>query len=160
MLPLAVGLSYACPAQTSSRDVVAIAGGFDRAGQITLEWTLGELATETLVRPEGMLTQGFHQPVLMVSKGSAVPTDGPTVTVFPNPLQYELNVRITGPGSTSYVRLDLFDNQGRKVVEDLRDTQLDSHQLNVRPLPAGVYRLRVGSRDGASSQTFTVVKIQ
>ncbi len=163
LLPLAACLSYACAAQSASGQVLATAGGFDHAAHLTLEWTLGELATETLPTGEGILTQGFHQPLLLVverESDSALTADAPRITVFPNPSRYAVNVRISGPNSEAYTDLELLDNRGRTVARQTRDVRLDTQLLDVSRLPAGVYHLRVVSGDFATAQTFTVIKIK
>jgi len=47
--------------QSISSSVVASAGGYSEAGEISLSWTLGELAVETFTASELILTQGFQQ---------------------------------------------------------------------------------------------------
>jgi uncharacterized protein YidB (DUF937 family) len=49
--------------QTLSPIVVSSAGGYSTGTTVNLSWTLGELATETLINGTLILTQGFQQPV-------------------------------------------------------------------------------------------------
>ncbi len=163
LLPLAVGVSYALTAQQLSPAVVASGGGFDRTETRSLEWTLGQLATHTLGLPQGMLTQGFHQPNLQVVPHDPVGRNGevlPLIEVYPNPAQTTLNVSITGEGSESYSVLQLLDARGRTVVERLNASYQPSRQLDLAPLPAGTYHLRVAQPDGELTQTFTVLKLK
>ncbi len=52
--------------QHNNQSVIAAAGNISKAGNITLEWTLGEPVIETVSTTLGLLTQGFHQPLLIV----------------------------------------------------------------------------------------------
>jgi hypothetical protein len=49
-------------AQSIERDVVASSGDYYESGGISLSWTLGEIATETYISGDNILTQGFQQP--------------------------------------------------------------------------------------------------
>lgn len=51
-----------CSAQSIERDVVASSGDYYEGLNISLSWTLGEIATETYTGGDNVLTQGFQQP--------------------------------------------------------------------------------------------------
>ena len=50
-----------CSAQSIERDVVASSGDYFEGTDISLSWTLGEIATETYDNGSNILTQGFQQ---------------------------------------------------------------------------------------------------
>jgi hypothetical protein len=58
-------LSLSLFAQTLSPTVISSAGGYSTGTTVTLSWTLGELATETLSTGSITLTQGFQQPSVL-----------------------------------------------------------------------------------------------
>lgn len=60
-------MSWNLYAQTLSPTVISSAGGYSTGTTVTLSWTLGELATETLSNGSIILTQGFQQPGVLVS---------------------------------------------------------------------------------------------
>ena len=51
--------------QASDLQIVASAGSSFETNEIILDWTLGELMVQTLDRPSGMISQGFHQPLYL-----------------------------------------------------------------------------------------------
>jgi len=51
-----------CSSQSIERDVVASSGDFFEGDNISLSWTLGEIAVETYDNGSNILTQGFQQP--------------------------------------------------------------------------------------------------
>ncbi|MBN3035923.1 MAG: hypothetical protein JW861_10085 [Bacteroidales bacterium] len=55
--------------QSIERSVVASAGDYFAGANATLEWTLGEIATETFAAGNIILTQGFQQPVQVIITG-------------------------------------------------------------------------------------------
>jgi len=56
-------------AQSVSPEVVATAGDYYEGTNVSLSWTLGELATETYTNGNVILTQGFQQPFGIVLHG-------------------------------------------------------------------------------------------
>lgn len=84
-------------AQNNSPSVIASAGGIAKATTLTLEWTMGEYAVETLVSGDKMYTQGFNQPFLIYAYADKNPVDQNlhTIEVSPNPVRTILNFKIT-----------------------------------------------------------------
>ena len=52
-------------AQSFARDVIGSAGTFATSTQGSMEWTIGEVTTETYVNAGYSFTQGFHQPNIL-----------------------------------------------------------------------------------------------
>ncbi len=68
-----------CFGQSIERDVVAASGDYYEGANISLSWTLGEIATETYDNGNNILTQGFQQPglTLRIYVDLAVFLEGP-----------------------------------------------------------------------------------
>ena len=70
IIPLLVGLIVPSLrlglSQRLSPEVLAVGGGIDKNGSLSLEWTLGEAVIETVSLSDRIYTQGFHQPMLVV----------------------------------------------------------------------------------------------
>ncbi len=163
LLPLAAGFSCALTAQVLTPQVLANGGGFDQTPQLTLEWTLGQVATQTVDMPGGLLTEGFHQPALLVvAREDALANNqqDPNITVFPNPLVAELNVRVAGETSERYTVLQLMDAGGKLITERLNVSLLNGYKLDIAHLPSGTYHLRIAGSKGEFPQSFTVIKIK
>lgn len=63
-------------AQSISRDVIGSAGATATSPGMSMDWTIGEVTIETTSGSNHMLTQGFHQPdmlVIPVVKGFFIP---------------------------------------------------------------------------------------
>src|ERR1044071_8112875 len=89
-------------AQDLDQNVIASAGGVDKTSKISLEWTLGEFAVETITTAKNLYTQGFHQPILTVKSYYSTPKAESShdilsmykVSLAPNPVQSFVNVYI------------------------------------------------------------------
>ncbi len=65
----ALVISIAITAQSVSPEVTTSAGDYYYNGNISLSWSLGEIATETYSNGNVILTQGFQQPVSVTIQG-------------------------------------------------------------------------------------------
>ncbi|AEE48225.1 T9SS type A sorting domain-containing protein [Haliscomenobacter hydrossis] len=141
-------------AQSLSPEVISTAGGKMQAGSIQLAWTLGETAVARWNTPQGMVTEGFHQPVLEVT---LLPEyTAPTVRIAPNPVQSTLNVQLQEQ-TKQILFANLVDVQGRVLIK--RTTlQLGNTELDLSNLPAGMYFLNVMHQNGKTLEVFKVVK--
>ncbi len=55
-----------CNGQSIERSVVGSSGDYFEGTNISLSWTLGEIATETYTSGNTIITQGFQQPDITV----------------------------------------------------------------------------------------------
>ncbi|MEO0732716.1 MAG: T9SS type A sorting domain-containing protein [Bacteroidota bacterium] len=121
------------------QEVIRAGGDIFTNGTTRLEWTLGELMTETYAGVY-VLTQGFHQPGLgefpLVSTGE--PIEVSTLDLYPNPAFGTVWVR-----TPQRVRaLELVTAAGRSVDVRFRGGQ-GEYSADVTTLPAGLYLLRI-----------------
>jgi hypothetical protein len=137
--------------QKISPSVMSNAGHVMKANNLSIEWTLGELATETLKANNLIITQGFHQTNLTV-----VSTNDPFISgfsVYPNPFQHELIIQNE---SGKKIAIHLFNIMGQCISDYtiLPGTQ----QIQLNGLPAGTYILEAKTND--QKQHFTLEKIK
>ena len=154
-----------CFSQDLKQSVIASAGGVDRAGAISLEWTLGEFAVETITAAKNLYTQGFHQPILMVKSFHSPPkpelsTDilsSYKVLLAPNPVQSFVNVFINSKESEKF-SLILYDMSGRKILSKLVSGIDLSVRIEMGHLSSGVYLMDVRNDTGKMIKAFKIVK--
>ncbi|MEL6698377.1 MAG: T9SS type A sorting domain-containing protein [Bacteroidota bacterium] len=133
-------------AQNLTPEVIASAGESFNNGSLSLEWTLGELATESLSNGGVIiLTQGFHQPTDQVTSIEDPISQLDDVRVFPNPTSESLFVERTKMGNLDLV---LWDMKGTVIMQTRMLTT--SQSLDLSHLPSGVYVLRMSDEDQAT----------
>ena len=97
---LSFSLSYAGIAQSLSPSVISSQGEVSEGNSVSLEWTLGEVAIQTIRSPGNVFTEGFHQPLLEVSEvveeqvKELLVLEGYDITVAPNPVRSLLELKI------------------------------------------------------------------
>ncbi len=160
--------------QQLNPSVIASEGGISKAAGISLEWTLGEPFTESLPVSNGLYTQGFHQPMLMVTKipaatpkPEAVPKIGVApdlstnykITVAPNPAQSFLIVSMRAPDKEE-VLLSLIDFTGRIVSVKPASGKVANIRIDMTAVITGIYLLEIRKATGELIQTFKIIKAQ
>jgi len=131
-------------AQTLSPSVISPAGDIDRTNDMSLEWTIGELAVATYFADGQMLTEGFHQPLLSVDLifPPGAGTDDLVVTIAPNPVKYTLGIEIIDP-QKRILELQLVDAQGRLVEQTKMDAHIQNLEFDMSNYASGFYVLRI-----------------
>lgn len=148
---IALFLLNAVQAQKITPTVLSSAGAVMKANNLSIEWTLGEIATETLVSGGNILTQGFHQTNLTI-----VSTQNPGIEglkVYPNPFVSELTIENkTG----DQLLIHLVGIQGQCITEYKIENGVQSLDLDF--LPAGSYILETAK--GIQTQQFILEKLK
>ncbi|WP_165958109.1 T9SS type A sorting domain-containing protein [Segetibacter sp. 3557_3] len=161
MIIASSAISFSSFSQETSPTVVAPGGGIAKGSSISLEWTLGEVATETLLSGKALYTQGFHQPVLVIEKAGA-PENlivKNKVSIFPNPASSVVNVLLHFVPKTP-LSLTLFDNYGKILQIRQLPVKGSRFQLNIGGYAQGAYYLRIQSKDGSFLSNYNIIKTQ
>ena len=144
LLLILLPLSLSAQNPELSPEVVASAGDSFSSNNLLIEWTLGEIMTESF---EGGLiwNQGFQQPI-----GNITSIDNPfsnlgPIKVYPNPASNSLFIEKEKAGK---LRLSVRDIQGRILLEKLSVQLTD--QVNISALPPGIYILSMRDENQAS----------
>lgn len=160
---LAIGLFCLGPvvAQTMAPSVISSAGGAERTPTLSLEWTLGELAVQSLETRNGLQTEGFHQPVLKVEAQALVNENELAarydIQIRPNPVRSYLQVNVRSE-ETAAIQLTLIDLNGKVLIRRTLAYPFDFSALDMEAYPAGLYLLRFQRNDGQAITTFKVSK--
>lgn len=127
--------------------VVSSGGGYFESENMSISWTLGELAVTTLISGDLVLTQGFQQPFVL-DVGISPETMNWGISVYPNPVGEQLRIQfdIQDPGD---FLIEVQDVTGRLVgQQQYRKVEPgDILLLNTSSYTAGVYFLKVMTGD-------------
>ena len=130
-------------AQSLLSSVVGSAGDQFASASGSLEWTLGEIMTETYQQSNGYFTQGFQQPAT-IKITSLDEEEDKNVVVYPNPARDILNVKTLESGA--YL-IEMFDMQGQKLLNlsPTVNAGMHIHQINLQGFRVAVYLLRISN---------------
>ena len=143
-------------AQSITPEVVASAGEHFENGNVQLSWTLGEIAVSTYDNGGNILTEGFHQPELLITSIEEVSELDMMVNIFPNPTSDFINIEFTGNKTDMLV--ELFDMNGKEVSRVDVDAYQMETGINVSNMAAGGYLLRLTEENGKYVSTHQIQK--
>ena len=127
--------------------VIASSGAYGQNESFSISWTLGEIATTTLHGENMILTQGFQQ-ALDFGVGIQKNEIDWTISVYPNPVHNELNIRFDLRESKDFL-LEIQDVTGRILMLEPHENVNpgDLVIINTSDFVSGVYFLRILTTD-------------
>ncbi len=155
-------LSLIGKTQQISNSVISSAGNADKINNLSLEWTLGEPAIETISSNNQLYTQGFHQPMQtakILHTKIAVTQERYHITIAPNPVR-TIFTAVIERETASKVFLKLSDLNGRPLISKTSDAKLQSIDFNLAPFSSGIYTLVISNASGSLFKIFKIIKAQ
>lgn len=128
--------------QSISNEVISSNGNYYKNANIAVSWTIGEAFIESYSKSSVILTQGFHQPILIESDsnpGGILIDKNITISIFPNPTFNSINISIIN--FEKYSKALLYDGLGKIITETTIAQQLT--EINMKPFSEGIYYLKV-----------------
>ena len=137
VLYAALLLSICTYAQSLAPEVLASSGDYFTSSNVKLNWTLGEMVTETFSAGGKFLTQGFHQNSYLFSVINEN-AENKQISVFPNPFSDVLTVNT---GNLMGLNVQVFDLQGKSIME--RTIEKSNKQLDFSSFGQGIYLIKI-----------------
>ena len=134
------------------QQVISTAGGAFENGSGSISFTIGECITSTLSSSATILTQGFHQPKLVIIDNQPIKLDDIDITAFPNPAKEFVILRIKEFRGFSYT---LHDLTGR-IIEK-KEIFSSETEIDFKNLVPSAYILKVSNKN-EDTRTFKIIK--
>jgi hypothetical protein len=126
--------------QDISQEVIAVSGDNYQNSDASLNWTIGEIATETINNADNTLTQGFQQGYISVTSISEVPGSNISITVFPNPASSFVIIKLSNEIPEG-LQFALYTLDGQELLK--RDIKTSEEVIDLQNLDPSVYLLKV-----------------
>jgi len=153
---LCLSFQWAC-SQSIQNDVVASSGGTSILENLQLSWTLGESFTETYQHDNMLISQGFHQPLLIVMDIPNHELPALNVEFFPNPTRDILHVELPGTATEENYLLILLDINGKTILSE-NICNDNKYELDFSHLNQGIYLLTLERKSGAGRFSWKIIK--
>ena len=107
---------------SSAQEVISTQGESFSNASISLDWTIGETVVETFSDSSYQLTQGFHQPQLIITAIEDI-KDAFSIKIFPNPTKAFIHLNLERP--EDHFVYQLYDINGKLLKENvINDSQV------------------------------------
>lgn len=146
-----------------SQETTNSGGGTGKAGNITLDWSIGELTLVSTVKNNNLVfTQGVLQGQLTAAPSFGGIAAGELI-IFPNPTPAVINL-LTGFLKPGTLTLLLYDVQGKLLQQSSEVVNsFGSKTMNLSSYASGVYMLKAifKADDGETrDQSYKIIKAQ
>lgn len=138
--------------------VIASAGSYAEADNISLSWTLGEIAVTTMSQGDIVLTQGFQQGYANGTSIDENPLDW-QIIAYPNPVRTNLSIQFDVLEPTIFW-VELQDVTGRILQQKQYKEILpgDVVSIEMDPYKQGVYFFRIFTSDRKQMRVISIRK--
>jgi hypothetical protein len=140
--------------QTTPLQLISSAGETFKNSNYQLDWSIGEILTETYAGNLNMITQGFHQGKYIITSIETIGDLQFEITAFPNPATDFVQVKV-GSEKFETFRFSVSDING-KVLQSGRFSE-NQQQINLAGKATGSYLLTILSGQ-TPVKTFKIIK--
>ena len=139
------------------QEVISSAGEHYSNGSVQISWTLGEIVTETATDGNNIVTQGFHQTNLTITKieEEYINNVDASITIFPNPTSDLATINLTDVDISNFI-FELNDNKGKTILK--KNFESESEVIDFSQYAASIYYIRIYNKSGTYANTFEVIK--
>jgi len=150
-------LSFVAQAQTIERQIVA-SGGASVSAPLQIDYTIGEIAVETVTVGNTVLTQGFQQPYFVVIPGNNV---FPYLVIYPNPTPGDALARFILP-SPARLTISIYNAVGQLISTEAVNYPGGEMQYIIKStqLTAGSYFIHFAMADGSAKTSKALIKLE
>ncbi|MCO6462050.1 MAG: T9SS type A sorting domain-containing protein [Saprospiraceae bacterium] len=151
--------SFHLQSQEISQCLIGAGGTESSKSPVSLDWSLGQILNTSVKTHDGLLTQGYLQPMIPLIKpdnDSAVKTA--SLDLFPNPASAQVNVTVSFE-SDKMVSLALYNIYG-SPCQTIQNIQSGSEkQLDLKAYPSGTYFILLYDSSGRMINKTHFIKI-
>ncbi len=141
-------------AQSLSPEIISPSGASFSSTSSQLDWTLGEPVTSLLTISNAILTQGFHQPNLLVTAISSVSANY-SVAIFPNPTVDFIQLQIQNL-LNEVIFIELYTVEGKLLQTQQLNSSADL-QIDMTKYNSGTYQLSI-KNNFSKNNTYQIIK--
>lgn len=143
-----------CIGQSIDRFVIGTGGDSSPSSSTHMDWTLGETFVSSIVTRQGIITEGFHQPILEVLQiqEQDLAYDN-NIQVFPNPTSSQLFINLNHLSAQEQYYW-LFDMKG-KIVDKGNLGTGKAQEIDLQWLVPGTYLLKIALNEVLDEPSIT-----
>lgn len=143
---------------TLNQSVISNSGETFESNNYIVNFTIGEVVTETLDNNDKILSQGFHQPnEEMVTSVKVLKGFGEEIRLYPNPTSNEIKLEFHLPQSEK-VEISFFEITGKQLKAEIHTAFSELIHYDIRDYSSGQYLLVITSLDKEKQQSYKIIK--
>ncbi len=139
-LPLLYWPFFCLFAQEIEPQIIGAAGDSYQGASMQIDWTIGEPLITSFENETILLSQGFHQPTVILTNTSELPVNINFVNIYPNPAIDNINVTIDF-AQDQVIELIIYNIKGQKLSLKKCAGSSIAETLNLSNYSPGFYNI-------------------
>jgi len=140
LLPVVIYFIIAVSVNSNAQEVITPSAGYFESPSMSLNWTIGEIAIETYINDNIMLTQGFNQSNIIITGITEELLTDITITLYPNPVKDIFTIKAE-TDHISQLKAEVYDLAGTKLLSE--NINPGNTQINTERLTTSEYILKI-----------------
>jgi hypothetical protein len=140
LLPVAIYATLVVCITGNAQEVITPSAGYFEAPSISLNWTIGEIAVETYINDDIILTQGFNQANIVITSATEELLTDISIMVYPNPVQNILTIKVW-TDHPNRLKAKVYDLAGTTLISE--NINQGSTQIDIGSLAPSDYILKI-----------------
>ncbi len=140
LLPVVIYFIIAGCINSNAQEVITPSAGYFETSSMSLNWTIGEIAIETYINENIMLTQGFNQADIAVTGISEDLLTDISISFYPNPVKDIFTIK-TETDHMTQLTAEVYDLAGTKLISE--NINPGNTQINTERLTTSEYILKI-----------------
>jgi len=141
----------------SAQSLINTSGNSVKTEKVQLQWSIGEVAIESLIGNSVILTQGVHQVWMDLVSVQTFSKDDFTVKAYPNPVRRELQIELQG-NKPANMELRLYGVAGKLVYTKKISMLEEQLAISFSRYDAGIYHLILLNSSGEKLKNLKLIK--
>jgi hypothetical protein len=144
-------------AQSLAPSIISSDGGHSVTTAGSISWTIGEPLTETSVASGSIVTQGFQQPVVRITKVKTESTNN-TFNYYPNPFASNFFIEIENGSSEFSINAYNVTGEKIKAINYSKNNSRGLINMDLSDCADGVYLIEVRDQSTGQRNVFKITK--
>jgi hypothetical protein len=136
--------------------IISPSGRSFDGNNIHLDWTLGEVVISTIENPSFIISQGMHQPDIVITSIDRLPKESGSVQLYPNPTSKYLDI-VIHQNNNKKIKVTMIGTDGKMVLEKYYNGLNITDRYSMVGFPSGTYFLTINFIHN-SQQIFQIIK--
>ena len=140
LLPFIIYFIISGCINSTAQEVITPSAGYFETPSMSLNWTIGEIAVETYINDNIMLTQGFNQANIIITGITEEFLSDISISFHPNPVKDFFTIKSESEQMTQLIA-EVYDLAGTKLISE--NINPGYTQINTEMIQISVYILKI-----------------
>lgn len=144
---------------TLNQSVISNSGETFESDDYILNFTMGEVVIKSYEANNKILSQGFHQPDVVITSIDQIEGFGKEIRIYPNPTSNQIKLEFKLSKSEKVV-ISIFDIKGKQLKTEIHSVFTELINIDIRDYPSGQYLMLIKSDDKRKQQSYKILKLK